>query len=215
MRTAPTRSQSARLVLALVLLAAPVSQADPPGPALPGRSRIGLEVQPMTPELRRHFEAPDDRGLLVTRVEPGRPADRAGVEVGDVILEAGGEPQHRSYDLVRVVGRAPAGQALPLRVLRRGKVRTLSVVPEGPSAPWPDPGAFADWLERGMQMGSEELREQLRALEQRLEQLERRLEQERELRDGAERTSARAAPGERCARAPSGPTCAARASRPR
>jgi membrane-associated protease RseP (regulator of RpoE activity) len=189
MNAAPTRSRLGRLALALalVLLAAP-GRAEPPGPALPGRSRIGLEVQPMTPELRRHFEAPSDRGLLVTRVAPGRPAERAGVRVGDVLLEAGGEPLARSYDLVRVVGRAPAGEGLPLRLLRDGEARTLSVVPEGPSAPWPDPGAWADWLERGMQMGSEELREQLRELERRLEQLERRLEEERLRREGAERT---------------------------
>jgi hypothetical protein len=190
MDAATTRSRLGRLALALTLLTAPAghAEADPPGPALPGRSRIGLEVQPMTPELRRHFHAPSDRGLLVTRVEPGRPADRAGVQVGDVLTEAGGEPLGRSYDLVRVVGRAPAGEALALRVLRDGEARSIPVVPEGPSAPWPDPGAWADWLERGMQMGSEELRDQLRELERRLEQLERRLEDERLQREGAERT---------------------------
>jgi hypothetical protein len=186
--TARSGSLLTRLALAVALLAAPASQADPQGPALPGRSRIGLEVQAMTPELRQHFEAPPDRGLLVTRVEPGRPAARAGVEVGDVILEAGGEPQRRSYDLVRVVGRAAAGEELPLRILRQGKVRTLAVVPEGAAAPWPDPGAWADWLERGMQMGSEELREQLQEMERRLQELERQIEEQRQQREGAERT---------------------------
>jgi len=175
------------VALAAALLGAPAG-AEPPGPSLPGRSRIGVYVQSMTPALREHFEAPADRGLLVTKVEPGRPAERAGLRVGDVILEAGGEPQRRTYDLVRVVGRAPGGEKLPLRILRKGKARTLEVVPEGAAAPWPDPGAWADWLEHGMQMGSEELREQLRSLEKRLEELEREIQKQHESRQGAERT---------------------------
>jgi len=142
----------------------------------------------MTPELRRHFSAPPDRGLLVGRVEPGGPADRAGVEVGDVLLEAGGVAQRRTWDLVRVVAPAAEGQRLSLRILRDGKARTLEVVPAGPAAPWLDPEEIGRWLERGMQLGSEELREQLRAIERRLEDLEKKMDRERERREGAERT---------------------------
>jgi len=177
-----------------VLAALPISclQSDPAAavdaePPRLGGARIGVQVQAMTPELRQHFEAPSDRGLLVTRVEPGQPAERAGVRVGDVILEAGGVAQRRTWDLVRVVGQAPEGEKLPLRILRHGKLRTIEVVPVGMAAPWPDPQGIVDWLERGMQMGSEELREQLRELERRLEELEKRLEEQQQ-REGAERT---------------------------
>jgi len=186
-------SRTRRLAPALGLLStllggtpAPAEPLEPP--ALPGQSRIGVTVQSMTPELRRHFQAPEDRGLLVTRVAPDRPAARAGLKVGDVILEAGGEVQRRSYDLVRVVGRAEQGTPLRLQVLRGGKTRTIDVIPEGTAAPWPDPGAWAEWLERNLQMGSEELREQLERLEERLEELERRLDEQRQPPDGAERT---------------------------
>jgi membrane-associated protease RseP (regulator of RpoE activity) len=174
-------------VAALPFLSAPVGADEADGPRF-GGGRIGVHVQGMTPELRQHFQAPPDRGLLVTRVEPGQPAERAGVKVGDVILEAGGEAQRDTWDLVRVVGRAPEGEKLPLRVLRDGKTRTLEVVPVGVAAPWPDPQGIAEWIERGMQMGSEELREHLRELERRLEELERRMEEERLEREGAERT---------------------------
>ncbi|MBW2315803.1 MAG: PDZ domain-containing protein [Deltaproteobacteria bacterium] len=184
-------TKRARLTLAtLAALAwplAPAAQADTHGPRL-GGGRIGVQVQAMTPELRRHFDAPADRGLLVTRVEPGRPGAEAGVEVGDVILEVGGEAQRRPFDLLRVVGRAPAGEKLPLRLLRRGKTRRVDVVPTGPATPWPDPAGIAEWLERGMQLGSKELREQLRVLERHLEELEKRLQEEKEIREGAERT---------------------------
>ncbi|NNL65244.1 MAG: PDZ domain-containing protein, partial [Myxococcales bacterium] len=116
---------------------------------------------------------------------------RAGLQVGDVILSVGGEPQRRPYDLIRVVGRAPSGRKLPLAVLRDGKPLALEVAPEGAATPWPDPGAFADWLERGLEMGSEELLEQLRRLEDRLDQLEKEIERGRRPGDGgadAERT---------------------------
>jgi len=176
---------------ASTLLGASPAAADPGARSAGhgfGGGRIGVQVQPMTPELRQHFEAPPDRGLLVTRVEPNRPAERAGVQVGDVILEAGGEAQRRTWDLVRVVGKAPEGEKLPLRILRKGKTRKIEVVPTGSAAPWPDPGGIAEWLERGMQMGSEELREQLRELEKRLQELEKKIEEQREIDQGAERT---------------------------
>jgi len=183
-RTIRTLAVLAALPLAS-LLSPPAAAVDAEPPRL-GGGRIGLRVQAMTPELRQHFEAPPDRGLLVTRVEPGQPAERAGVRVGDVILEAAGVAQRRSWDLVRVVGQAPEGEKLPLRILRRGKLQTIEVVPVGIAAPWPDPQGIADWIERGMRMGSEELREQLRELERRLEELEKRLEEQP--REGAERT---------------------------
>jgi S1-C subfamily serine protease len=49
------------------------------------KGRLGVMVMSLTPELRKHFGAPDDRGVLVAHVEPDTPAAKAGVEVGDVI----------------------------------------------------------------------------------------------------------------------------------
>jgi len=167
--------------------AAPAAGAEP-GDTHVGGAQIGVQVQSMTPELRDHFGAPPDRGLLVTRVEPGQPAEKAGVRVGDVILEAGGEAQRRTWDLLRVVGQAPTGQKLPLRILRDGEARTVEVVPVGRGPAVPAPGDIAEWLEEGFQLGSEQLRERLRELERRLEELEERMERERQLREGAERT---------------------------
>jgi len=183
--------RAVRILAALLVLPWVAAPATAGGAGLPDRlggGRIGVQAQAMTPELREHFHAPPDRGLLVTRVEPGRPAERAGVKVGDVILEAGGEAQRGTWDLVRVVGRAPEGEKLPLHVLRDGKSRTIEVVPEGVATPWPDPQGISEWIERGMQMGTEELREHLQEIERRLEELEKRIEEERQRRDGAKRT---------------------------
>jgi membrane-associated protease RseP (regulator of RpoE activity) len=153
------------------------------------RARIGVQVQAMTPELREHLKAPEDRGLLVGRVEPDRPAARGGLRVGDVIVSAGGKPMRRPFDLVRVVGRAAADQPLELQIVRDGKERTLTVKPEAESTPWADPDRWAEWMERGMHQGSKELRRRLQMLERRLEELERRFELERgPLGDGERRT---------------------------
>lgn len=166
--------------LLLVLLAAGVAQGQYEWlldrPFMPQRGRIGVQVQPMTAELRKHFGAPGDRGLLVTRVESQRPAGRAGLAVGDVIVEAGGRPMADSSDLVRVVAGVAAGGKLELGIVRGGKTQTLVVEPEGEAMPWADPEAWSELFDEGMRKGSRELQRKLRELERRLEQLEDDLE---------------------------------------
>jgi membrane-associated protease RseP (regulator of RpoE activity) len=142
---------------------------------MPHRGRIGVQVQPMTPELREHFEAPSDRGLLVTRVEEERPADRAGLRVGDIIVEAAEEPMERPMDLVQVVARAPSGESFELRVVRDGETKALKVEPEGEAVQWADPEHWGDKIREGMRWGGEEMRRRLEELERRLEKLERDL----------------------------------------
>jgi serine protease Do len=145
---------------------------------MPHRGRIGVQIQPMTPELREHFKAPSDRGLLVTLVEKERPAARAGLLVGDIIVEVAEEPMRRPMDLVQAVARAPSGESLELRVVRDGEKQTLSVEPEGEPARWADPEHWGDKIREGMRWGGEEMRRRLEELERRLEKLERDLREE-------------------------------------
>lgn len=173
-----TAARAAALAL-LLLPTAPLhaQEADPAEPSpwetLLHRGRLGLHVQPLTAELRRHLGAPEDRGVLVARVEPGRPAAEAGVQVGDVVTAAGGAPIASSTDLLRAVATVPEGETLDLTVVREKSERTLEVAPEGQALP--DAEQLGDWLERGLREGSQELREQLEQLEERLEEFERRL----------------------------------------
>lgn len=176
------------LLLALAAgLAGPTrAGAQPPGdePWPPGlhhvfpthRGRLGIEIQTLTPELRAFMEAPEDRGLLVAKVEPGRAGEKAGLRVGDVLVAAGDAPLRRPYDLVRRLARVPAGESIALGVVRKGESLTVSAAPEGEATPWVDPEQWGDWIDRGMSEGSEQLREKLRDLERRLEELERKLE---------------------------------------
>ncbi|MDX1649112.1 MAG: PDZ domain-containing protein [Myxococcota bacterium] len=177
------RAGVAAALLALGLAvpaAAPAQDPDPAPPAdapswelLLHRGRLGMEVQRLTPELRRHLGAPADRGVLVARVEAGRPAEEGGVEVGDVIVAAGGEPVADPADLLRAVATVPEGETLALAVVRGGDARTLQVAPEGTALP--DAERLGEWLEEGLREGSRELRQQLEELQRRLEEFERRL----------------------------------------
>lgn len=148
---------------------------DPP--FFPHRGRIGVQLESMTPELRIFFDAPEDRGLLVARVEPGRAAARAGLLVGDVILSAGGEPAREPFDLVRMVAAAPAGEPIEFVVMRDGEERTLRIEPEGEPSPWADPERLGSWFEGKLKLGGRELRERIEQLERRLDDLERKLEE--------------------------------------
>lgn len=174
-------------LLFLVLLFATGAEAERPayfGANLWfGHSRIGVEIQAMTPELREFMEAPRDRGVLVVRVLDDSPAAGAGLHVGDVITRADGEPTRETFDLIRAVAATPEEEALALTIHRKGEELQISVRPEGGSIPWAGPEPWHElgrrW-QRGIRDGAEMLRERLEALEKRLEQLEHR-EQEREI----------------------------------
>lgn len=132
---AARRLASAPLVaLCCAWLAGPALADGPMPEGYPGRGRIGVEVQPMTAELREFFEAPATQGVLIVRVEHGRPAELAKIRVGDVVIAAAGEPLVRPRDLVAIVARAPAGAPLELTIVRTKRMRTVSVVPDGKPA---------------------------------------------------------------------------------
>lgn len=93
-----------------------------------GKSRLGVLVHGLTPELRAHFGAPADRGLLVARVEPGSPAAKAGISVGDVLLEVGGTPIDRASDVLEALS-ATSGKPVAVAVIRDHQRKTIDVTP--------------------------------------------------------------------------------------
>lgn len=158
----------------VVLLMAVTALADPEAPhgGWPNRGRLGMEVQSMTDSLRAYFGAPDDRGILVVRVIPERAAAQAGIQVGDVLTQVGGEPIGEPLDLIAAVARVPAGDKLALEVVRQRKVESVQVAPEG------DPVDFERPHHDGHAPAAhphgdfhEEVLRRLHAIEQRLEQM--------------------------------------------
>jgi serine protease Do len=143
------------------------------------RARIGVRVQPMTPELREYFGAPEDAGVLVVSVDEGSPADEGGLLVADVILSAGGRRVATPRDLRRAVSRAEVGEPLEIELQRKGKRRTETVKPEE-SPRQRELREFEDFA-RG---AGRDLQRRVEELERRLRELERALRRELELRLG-------------------------------
>lgn len=91
------------------------------------RGRIGVQIGEVTKDVAESLGLPRTQGSLVQRVEPGGPAEKAGVEAGDVILKFNGSAIERSSDLPRLVGATKPGSKATLTVWRKGAMRDLSV----------------------------------------------------------------------------------------
>ena len=99
--------------------------------------RIGLAVESaiIARSRRRAVGLSDTPGLLVSAVQPGSPADVAGLVRGDLIVEANGQPALSRIALADVVDRLPDGGSLELGLLRGNKPHTASInLPAGASA---------------------------------------------------------------------------------
>jgi serine protease Do len=92
------------------------------------RGRIGVVIQPVTKELVESFGLQKPMGALVSSVEKGGPAEKAGVEAGDIILRFDGKPVASSEDLPRLVGATKPGSKVPLQVWRNKAAKDLQVV---------------------------------------------------------------------------------------
>ncbi len=91
------------------------------------RGRIGVVIQPLTKELADGFGMTKPQGALVNSVEKGGPADKAGVEAGDVILRFDGKPVNASEDLPRIVGGTKPGSKVVVQVWRNKAARELQI----------------------------------------------------------------------------------------
>ena len=91
------------------------------------RGRIGVQIQEVTKETAEAFGLPRTGGALVNAVEKGSPADKAGVEAGDIILKVDGREVHSSVELPRIVTVVKPGSKVTLSVWRKGASRDLTV----------------------------------------------------------------------------------------
>jgi serine protease Do len=92
------------------------------------RGRLGVSVQEVNQALAESFGLKKSEGALVSSVEKGSPAEKAGVQAGDVILRFNGQPVDHSVDLPTLVADAVPGSSEKLDVMRNGTARTLTVV---------------------------------------------------------------------------------------
>jgi len=86
------------------------------------RGWLGVSIQEVTPELAKSFGLKEKKGALVAQVVSGSPAEKAGIEQGDVIVEFDGKNVADSKDLPRMVASTPVGKAVTITLSRNGKV---------------------------------------------------------------------------------------------
>jgi serine protease Do len=91
------------------------------------RGRIGVQIAPVTKEVAESIGLGTPRGALVQSVEKDGPADKGGIEAGDIILRVDGRAVEKSGDLPRVIGATKPGSRSALQVYRRGNTRDISV----------------------------------------------------------------------------------------
>jgi serine protease Do len=91
------------------------------------RGRIGVQIAPVTKDVAESIGLGKAQGVLVRGVEEGSPAEKAGVEAGDIILRFDGKAIEKTADLPRAVGNTKPGNRVTLTVFRRGSNRDLTV----------------------------------------------------------------------------------------
>ena len=92
---------------------------------LADRGYLGVQLLNLTPELKRHFGAAPDRGVLVSRIAADSPAAAAGVKVGDLVTSVDGEPVGTMSQLIGRISQRGAGDQVELGIVRDRVASTL------------------------------------------------------------------------------------------
>jgi len=138
------------------------------------RGYLGVELIEMTPDLRAHYGAPRDAGVLVGSVESDSPAAKAGIEVGDIITRGDGERIESISDLTHMVRAKKAGDSVKIEVSRNRATRTLTAtVAERASSGHERTLMLPDLAQVRPMLGQVD---DLRGLHDRLDHIEKRLD---------------------------------------
>jgi Do/DeqQ family serine protease len=91
------------------------------------RGRIGVAIQDLTPDLAKSMSTNHTTGAVIARVEPGSPAERAGLKSGDLVVAANGVPIRSGTQLRNMIGLSRIGDQVELTVDRRGAEQRVPV----------------------------------------------------------------------------------------
>jgi S1-C subfamily serine protease len=123
-----------RIVIASLTLASVAAADDAPA----RRARLGVATVDISADLRAHFGAATDRGVLVDRVTIDGPAAKAGVEVGDVIVELGGDATRSTAELRGEVRDHQVGDQVEIVVIRNNQRLELHALLDDVAVPFED-----------------------------------------------------------------------------
>jgi len=169
-------------VLVSSVVRAPVAPRPPPPPVAVeprGCRAYGLAVAELTPDLRRHLGAPAGEGLLVTRIDPERPAALDGFRVGDVLVRLGDAPVRLESELERILQRTGGG-TIRATLVREGRPTAVTLrATTVPDRPTREAQQTAYELQRAASRAEtgHSVRVEIERLERRIEQLKRELEE--------------------------------------
>lgn len=147
-----------------------------------GRGRLGLNVIEISPDLRTYFGAPTDRGVLVDTVRPDSAAARAGIRVGDIVLEVDGDAARSAMDMIDAMSDRKKGEQVKLAVIRdRKRIDITATLQDDPGPRWHSFGQDFDkalpndfeWMLPKFR--DDDVQKELEATRHRLEEFERRL----------------------------------------
>ncbi len=91
------------------------------------RGRLGVAIQDLTPDLAESLNVTGEQGAVIAKVEPGSPAERAGLRTGDVVVAVDGKPILSGTDLRNRVGLVRTGTPVQITLLRGGQQRNITV----------------------------------------------------------------------------------------
>ncbi|ASM76231.1 serine peptidase [Vitreoscilla filiformis] len=91
------------------------------------RGRIGVSIAPVTKEVAESLGLGQAVGALVRGTEPGTPADKAGLQAGDIIVKVNGKTVEKFGDLPRIIAAVPPGTRITLNVFRKGAYRDVAL----------------------------------------------------------------------------------------
>ena len=110
------------------------------------RGYLGMTIGDVNEEWREAFNLPEARGALVQSVDPGKPAARAGIQHGDVVVEIDGKPIRNNRELIDYISYLPVGSEVKITVIRNGQRQTLTAK----TAERPDEGDVEEAETRGV-----------------------------------------------------------------
>jgi len=96
---------------------------------------LGVGLLDLTPELRTHFGVPEEAGVLVSKVEPGSPAEKAGIKVGDILTAVDGKPATSSIEVRSRIRSGDEGTQATVELWRKGKVQSVTATLEKRNRP--------------------------------------------------------------------------------
>jgi serine protease Do len=92
------------------------------------RGYLGVNFDKLNPKLAKSLGLTTDKGVIITHIEKGSPADKAGLKVEDVIVQFDGKPVNAETDLPKAVAGAPVGKQVKVILFRKTKRLELSMV---------------------------------------------------------------------------------------